>query len=109
MMERRIRNEIINFKLMKILTIFLEMMVQKSKLEESPLFAGIMGVSITWRNFFLRIGIMKGSNISPSKKCLMMARWIKIAFWLCPFKKNEKVNPLLKGVILLQILIKNGF
>lgn len=51
MMEKRIGKEIINFEIMKVLTIFLEMMVQKSKLEESPLFAGIVEVRITWRNF----------------------------------------------------------
>ena len=51
MMEKRIGKEIINFKIMKVVTIFLEMMVQKSKLEESPLFVGIVEVRITWRHF----------------------------------------------------------
>lgn len=46
LMERRIQKVIINFEIMMVLTAFLEMMVQKSKWEENPLFASIVEVRI---------------------------------------------------------------
>ena len=52
MMEKRIVKEIINFEIMKVVPTFLEMMVQKMKLEGSPSFAGIVEVRITWIIFF---------------------------------------------------------
>ena len=48
MMGRRIGKIIIDFRIMMVVTIILEMLVNKNKWEENPIF---VEVRITWKHF----------------------------------------------------------